>query len=47
LRADGSLPPADPDLSRVVAAWPMLAEPIRRAVLALIDSANATVEQKP
>ncbi len=29
----------DPDLARVVAAWPTLSEPIRRAVLALIGSA--------
>ena len=31
---------ADPDLSRVVAAWPELPEAIRRAVLALIGSAG-------
>src|SRR5947209_6516517 len=29
----------DPDLSRVVTAWPSLAEPIRRAILALIGPA--------
>jgi hypothetical protein len=32
--------PPDPDLARVVEAWPTLAEPIRRAVLALIGSAT-------
>jgi hypothetical protein len=26
----------DPDLARIVAAWPTLAEPIKRAMLALI-----------
>jgi hypothetical protein len=31
--------PLDPDLARVVMAWPDLAEPIRRAVLALVGSA--------
>jgi hypothetical protein len=30
-----------PDLARVVEAWPDLPEAIRRAVLALISSANA------
>ena len=28
--------PADPDLARVVAAWPDLPEPLRRAVMALV-----------
>lgn len=28
----------DPELARVVAAWPTLPEPIRRAVLALVSS---------
>jgi hypothetical protein len=28
----------DPDLARIVAAWPTLAEPIRRAMLALVKS---------
>lgn len=32
--------PADPDLARVVAAWPRLPEPMRRAILALIDAAG-------
>jgi hypothetical protein len=27
----------DPDLAKIVAAWPSLPEPIRRAVLALIE----------
>jgi hypothetical protein len=31
--------PIDPDLTRIAAAWPALPEPIRRAVLALVDSA--------
>jgi hypothetical protein len=34
--ADAS--PTDPDLARTVATWPMLPEPIRRAVLALIEA---------
>jgi hypothetical protein len=32
-------PPTDPDLSRVIAAWLELPEPIRRAVLALVSTA--------
>jgi hypothetical protein len=28
----------DPDLARVLAAWPTMPDPIRRAVLALIES---------
>jgi hypothetical protein len=35
--ADSS--PIDPDLARIVATWPTLPEPIRRATLALIGSA--------
>jgi hypothetical protein len=31
---------ADPNLARVVAAWPDLPDAIRRAVLALVGSAN-------
>ncbi len=31
-----ALAPADPDLARVVAAWPDLPEPLRRAVMALV-----------
>jgi hypothetical protein len=31
--------PADPYLVRIVAAWPTLPEPIRRALLALVESA--------
>ena len=31
-----SLPPIDPDLAKVIAAWPSLPAPIRRAILALI-----------
>jgi hypothetical protein len=30
--------PADPALARVMAAWPDLPKPIRRAVLALVES---------
>jgi hypothetical protein len=32
--------PLDPDLARVVDAWPHLPEPIRRAMLALIGTAK-------
>jgi hypothetical protein len=39
---DGLPTSTDPDLARLVAAWPMLPEPIRRAVLALIDSVHPT-----
>jgi hypothetical protein len=34
----GARVPADPDLTRLVAAWPALPEPIKRAVLALVGS---------
>jgi hypothetical protein len=30
--------PLDPDLGRLVQIWPALAEPIRRAILAIIQS---------
>jgi hypothetical protein len=30
----------EPDLARIIAAWPELSEPIRRAILALIESAR-------
>jgi hypothetical protein len=33
--------PTDPDLARVVEAWPHLPEAIRRAVLALVGSATS------
>jgi hypothetical protein len=33
-------PETDPDLARILNAWPGLPEAIRRAVLALIDSTN-------
>lgn len=33
-------PGLDPQLQRLVDAWPSLPEPIRRAVAALIDAAN-------
>jgi hypothetical protein len=32
--------PDDPDLARIIAAWPTLAEPIRRAIMALVESAD-------
>ncbi len=32
--------PTDPDLARLVTAWPELTEAIRRAILALVDSAG-------
>ena len=32
--------PRDPDLARVVDAWPNLTAPIRRAILAIIESAE-------
>jgi hypothetical protein len=35
----GELPPTDPDLARVVEAWPTLPDPIRRAMMALLGSA--------
>jgi hypothetical protein len=31
---------SDHELARVVAAWPMLPEPIRRAMLSLVDAAG-------
>jgi len=30
----------DPDLARILDAWPNLSEPIRRAMLALVESAG-------
>jgi hypothetical protein len=30
----------DPDLARILQAWPTLPEPIRRAILALVESAG-------
>jgi hypothetical protein len=33
-----STAPLDPDLARVAAAWPELPKPIRRAILALVES---------
>ena len=38
--------PADPDLARVVEAWPDLPEPLRRAVLALIGTVSATPKSR-
>jgi hypothetical protein len=38
--ADPHEPPANPELSRIVAAWPELPEPIRRAMMALIESSE-------
>ncbi|HEY7154486.1 MAG TPA: hypothetical protein VH575_11050 [Gemmataceae bacterium] len=34
-----------PDLARVVSSWPTLPEPIRRAVLALLDAAAPGIAQ--
>ncbi len=43
--------PIDSDLAKIFAAWPMLAEPLKRAVLALIgtveDSADAVGSRVP
>ena len=36
LQSEGGI--SDPELARLVAAWPMLAEPLRRAMLAMIDA---------
>ncbi len=33
---DDAHPPIDPALAKIVAAWPKLPEPIRRAMIALI-----------
>ena len=33
-------PPADPELARVVAAWPQLPDHIKAAVLALVGAAG-------
>ena len=30
--------PSDPELARIVVAWPSLAEPIRLAMLAIVDA---------
>jgi len=35
-----SNPPADPDLARIVAVWSELAEPIKRAMVALVEAAG-------
>jgi hypothetical protein len=32
--------PEDPDLARLIGAWPALPDPIRRAVLTLVDAAR-------
>jgi hypothetical protein len=32
--------PNDPDLARIGGAWPTLARPIRRAILALVENAG-------
>jgi hypothetical protein len=32
--------PIDPDLSRILAAWPLLPAPIRAAILALVGTAR-------
>ena len=37
---DGEKAPVDPDLAKVMAAWPKLPEHIKAAVLALVRSAD-------
>ncbi len=37
----GADPPIDADLAKIVSAWKNLAEPLKRALLALIDSSGA------
>jgi hypothetical protein len=37
-RARTKPPAADPDLDRLLAAWPKLAPAIRKAILALVDA---------
>jgi hypothetical protein len=32
--------PLDPDLARILDAWPGLPDPIRRAIVALVESAT-------
>jgi hypothetical protein len=39
--------PADPDLARLVDAWPTLPPPIRAAVLALVETALPVVPGTP
>ena len=34
-----NMPPLDPDLARILDAWPNLPEPIRAAMLAMVASA--------
>ena len=41
-RALTKAPETDPDLARVMYAWPDLPSPIRKAVLSLIDAAGPT-----
>ena len=43
----GSSNPSDPDLARIVAAWPKLPDAIRAAMLALLPSAAATPGNAP
>jgi hypothetical protein len=38
---------SDPGLQRLIAAWPTLPEPIRRAVLALIETALQVASGTP
>jgi hypothetical protein len=33
-------PPTDPNLARIIEAWPKLSEPLKRGILALVESAN-------
>ena len=34
--------PHDPDLNRLVASWPRLSDPLRKAILAILGSAELT-----
>ena len=43
----GCTNPSDPDLARVIAAWPSLSAPIRAAMLAIIQSAASVPGTAP
>jgi hypothetical protein len=45
--AKSGAPAADPDLTRILDAWPTLPEPIRRAILALIETAVPVACETP
>ena len=44
--ATGAVTPTDPELARVVEAWPTLPEPLRRAVLALVGTADPSTQNR-